>query len=284
MTTERVERWKKAVIGPLAPDFLRLQTPQDIQEAVDRQTCLALSQQQQIIQSGFAPNIMGRLSITVVQAKLVKNYGLSRMDPYVRLRVGHFIYETQTDPNGARNPRFDRTIHTQLPHGVKSLSLEIYDECQFTMDELIAWAEIKIPDAVLKGETVDEWYCLSGKQGEALEGQIHLVMSFSTTPVAYNIQPYSQTPGANMVMVPNVGSGRQVFVHPQQMHPIPQQQQQVPVSVQPPVPVVRELSDVDVQQISEMFPNIDTEVIKSVGEANRGNREATVNSLLSMTN
>lgn len=249
---------------------------------MDRQTCLALTQQQQIIQTGFAPNIMGRLSITVVQAKLVKNYGLSRMDPYVRLRVGHFIYETQTDPNGARTPRFDRTIHTQLPHGVKSLSLEIYDECQFTMDELIAWAEIRIPDAVLKGETVDEWFCLSGKQGEALEGQIHLVMSFSTTPVAYNVQPY-QAP-ANMVMVPNVATGRGVFVHPQQVQPI-QQQQQVPVPVQIQQPLVmRELSDVDIQQISEMFPNVDKEVIKSVGEANRGNREATVNSLLAMTN
>lgn len=229
---------------------------------------------------------MGRLSITVVQAKLVKNYGLSRMDPYVRLRVGHFIYETQTDPNGARNPRFDRTIHTQLPHGVKSLSLEMYDECQFTMDELIAWAEIKIPDNVLNGETVDEWYCLSGKQGEALEGQIHLVMSFSTTPLAYNVQPY-QAP-ANMVMVPNVASGRTVFVNPQQqqqqVQPIMQQQQvPVPATVQQ-APVIRELSDVDIQQIAEMFPNVDKEVIKSVGEANRGNREATVNSLLTMTN
>uniref|UniRef100_A0A336LKF0 CSON009968 protein n=1 Tax=Culicoides sonorensis TaxID=179676 RepID=A0A336LKF0_CULSO len=283
MSTERIERWKKAVIGPLPPDFLRLQTPQDIQEAVDRQTCLALTQQQQIIQPSFGANIMGRLSITVVQAKLVKNYGLSRMDPYVRLRVGHFIYETQTDPNGARNPRFDRTIHTQLPHGVKSLSLEIYDECQFTMDELIAWAEIKIPDACLRGETVDEWYCLSGKQGEALEGQIHLVMSFSTTPLAYNVQPYQNPP----MMVPNLASGRAVFINPQQVPPsqvpvpVPVGQQQQVIQ---PQPVIRELNDIDIQQIAEMFPNVDKEVIKSVGEANRGNREATINSLLSMTN
>lgn len=252
---------------------------------MDRQTCLALTQQQRIMQTGFQPNIMGRLSVTVVQAKLVKNYGLSRMDPYVRLRVGHFIYETQTDPNGARNPRFDRTIHTQLPHGVKSLSLEIYDECQFTMDELIAWSEIRIPDTVLAGETVDEWYCLSGKQGEALEGQIHLVMSFSTQPAAL-YQSY-QTAGMPTVMVPNVATGRQTFIHPQQaavLPPPPQQQQQQvpPEAVQ--APVIRELSDVDIQQISEMFPNVDVEVIKSVGEANRGNREATVNSLLLMTN
>lgn len=211
---------------------------------------------------------MGRLSVTVTQAKLVKNYGLSRMDPYVRLRVGHFIYETQTDPNGARNPRFNRVIHTQLPYGVKSISVEIYDECNFTMDELIAWAEIKVPEQVFQGETVEGWYALSGKQGEALEGEIHLVMSFTTQP-AYPVQ---YPAGANAMIVPNVATGHPVFVAPQQA-PVPQQ---------PPQPV--ELSEIDIQQISEMFPNIDKEVIKSVGEANRGNREATVNSLLSMVN
>lgn len=103
------------------------------------------------------------------------------MDPYVRLRVGHFVYETQTAPNGGRNPRWNRVIHCQLPAGVDTIALEIYDECNFSMDELIAWAEIRIPQSVLRGETHEDWYPLSGKQGEGLEGSLDMVMSFNVS-------------------------------------------------------------------------------------------------------
>ena len=56
--------------------------------------------------------------------------------------------------------------------------LEIYDECSFSVDELIAHSYITIPEEIFKGETVEEWYNLSGKQGEAKEGAILLVFSF----------------------------------------------------------------------------------------------------------
>lgn len=128
-----------------------------------------------------APNIAGRLSITIVQAKLTRNYGLTRMDPYVRVRVGHFVYETQTDPNGGKTPRWNRVIHSQLPTGVMSIAIEIYDECSFKMDELIAWTEIRIPEAVLNGETHEDWYSLSGKQGDGVEGMVDIVLSFSVS-------------------------------------------------------------------------------------------------------
>lgn len=226
-----------------------------------------------MLQPAITHNILGRLSITVTQARLVKNYGLARMDPYVRVRVGHFIYETQTDPNGSKNPRFNRVLHTQLPNGVKSIYLEIYDERSFTMDELIAWAEINIPETVMKGETVEGWYALSGKQGDGMEGQVNLVMSFSTQP----LYPYQAAAGVPPVMVVPSVTGRPQAVAVQHQAPIQHQQ-----PVQPPQP--RVLDDADIQQIAEMFPNVDKEVIKSVGEANRGSREATINSLLSMTN
>lgn len=59
------------------------------------------------------------------------------------------------------------------------------------------------------------------------------------------------------------------------------QQQQMPVQ-QPPEPVP--LTDEDIANLMEMFPNVDKDVIKSIGEANRGDKTATINSLLQLTN
>jgi toll-interacting protein len=236
-------------------------------------------------------NTAGRLSITVAQAKLVKNYGLTRMDPYVRIRVGHYIYETQTDQNGGKTPRWNRVFHTQLPNGVNKIFLEIYDECNFTMDELIAWGEIRIPEAVIdKCETHEDWFPLSGKSGDHKEGMIDLVLSFTPASCLYQrpVQPQQ-----NVVLVPNV-SGRALPVYVQPT-PIPQiaqspphdlqQQQQIPMPMQQALPPPNQpLTDEDIANLMEMFPNIDKEVIKSIGEANRGDKDATINSLLQLTN
>lgn len=70
--------------------------------------------------------------------------------------------------------------HSSLPPGVTQIYVEIYDECSFVMDELIAWGHINIPPQVLlKGETHEDWYMLSGKQGDNQEGMINLVFSYT---------------------------------------------------------------------------------------------------------
>lgn len=103
------------MLGPLPSGFLEVNSDPNSraaqQEAADRQAALALQQQlaPQLATGAGAP--VGRLSITVVQAKLVKNYGMTRMDPYVRLRVGHCVYETHTDPNGGKTPRWNKIMN-----------------------------------------------------------------------------------------------------------------------------------------------------------------------------
>ncbi len=39
----------------------------------------------------------GRLQIDLLEARLTKNYGLVKMDPYVRMRLGTKVFETHTD-------------------------------------------------------------------------------------------------------------------------------------------------------------------------------------------
>ncbi len=52
------------------------------------------------------------------------------------------------------------------------------------MDERIAWCHVQVPQTVLQGETVDDWYTLNGKQGDAKEGMLNLVLSYTVRAVA----------------------------------------------------------------------------------------------------
>ncbi|XP_070160469.1 toll-interacting protein [Polyergus mexicanus] len=272
MDTDRPlhEDWKKrAFVGPLPDSFLRIEerNAQLQQEAADQQAALALQQQMQNMSVTHDPRV-GRLNITISQAKLVKNYGMTRMDPYVRLRVGHDVYETHTDSNGGKNPHWNKVIQCSLPPGVTQIYIEIYDECSFVMDELIAWGHIEIPPQVIqKGDTHEDWYMLSGKQGENQEGMINLVFSYMN-----KLHPYSSimmVPSATMFGMPNYAP---VTVYTK------------PPAVAAPTVVPSSLpnAEVELKQIAEMFPNVDKEVIKSVYDANYGKKDVTINSLLQM--
>lgn len=269
----------KVLLGQLSPEFLRLaptsapQNAQIVNDGVMAQQ-FALQQQQAMAQTA-ALATANRLTITIVEAKLNKNYGVTRMDPYCRIIVGSSVYETATAQNGAKLPFWGKTIAATVNADLDSIRLEVYDERAFSIDNRIAWGRIDITESIKKGNDDDDWWPLSGKLGEDKEGMVHLKLSWKKVqqPMYYNapfpmISPQMYAPGAPVMMMPGAG----YFMPPgQQPGAYPQPQPQGPM-----------FTDQDLQQVKEMFPNIEDEVIKTVLEASRGNKDAAINSLLSM--
>ncbi|XP_054159266.1 toll-interacting protein B-like [Oppia nitens] len=296
MDGERIVRNNTNIlIGRLPEDFLRfdandgtngetVQSPRTLHQIqADEEVAMALQQQQYHRWTASPQNIRGRLDVTIVEARLVKNYGVTRMDPYVRLRIGHHIYETRTCYNGAKNPKWNKVFHCYLPQGVDSFHIEIYDECSFTVDEMIAWILYKIPESTFSGQTVEEWVDLNGKQGDGKEGQICVVTSFTPlNKTALQNTGYPVTAPMVPVLIPN----QYGVVYGQNMPQVYVQPGHPPTGSQPqpqpqPQPIV--ISEEDVKQVSEMFPNVEIDVIKAIMETQRGNKDRTINSLLQMT-
>lgn len=289
---------KPVLLGPLPDDFLRidsLEKQRQIDE--DEQTAIAMFQRQShptpLGPPGYTfrtvlsptvpmPPIVGRLDLMILEAKLVKNYGLTRMDPYVRVRFGmHQVYESQTSVNGGKNPRWDKTFHVFLPEGQESFHLQIMDEKTFSDDEEIAYLHYEIPEDVLKnGKTKEEWIDLQGRQGK--EGVLGMVLKFTPiTPasalhnagITTGISPLTQVaPGVTMTPAPVVltyGSAvPPVYVNRRQGPPVP-------------LPVIPEE---DINQLRDMFPSVDVQVIKTLLENERGNKDRVINHLLAMVN
>lgn len=105
------------------------------------------------------------------------------------------------------------------------------------MDELIAWTQVTIPKQVMQGETHEDWYPLSGKQGEGVEGMINLVLSYSGAPQTYL---YPQPAIPPVMVVPNVGGMTQRPLH---VYPAPA------VAAPQPVPV---LSESELKQVTNL--------------------------------
>lgn len=109
-----IDDLRKRVFVPekLPDDFLRVilddtNVPQDSDSMLARQLHYDLNRQAHMPVHTYQPKVdlgRGRLQIDVIEAKLNKNYGITRMDPYVRFTLGSRVFETPTAHNGSKNP------------------------------------------------------------------------------------------------------------------------------------------------------------------------------------
>lgn len=245
--------------------------------------------------------LVDMIDISVVEAQLVKNYGLLRMDLYCKIRVGHYVAETATCQNGARNPRWDGSGVYQfaLKPGIDSFHLEIYDEKQFSNDEKIAWLHEPIPPEIYQGVTVERWFPLSGRLGPQKEGSILLVLSHKRVPLRTSnfsrTMVQQHTDSMPMFMPPPGGQphmigGRPSVVPVDPNVPTYTLPQPPPSSGGPPTAAAaqqqpqepRAASEEDINQLSEMFPSIDKSIIKSVLLNHNNDKEGAISALLAM--
>ena len=96
--------------------------------------------------------------------------------------VGFFVHKTNHIIHSFYSNHF-----SYLPIGCDTIAIELYDDCLFTQDELIAWATYKVPENFLRftsetpEHTFEERIVLSGKQGEGLEGELFISVNSKVT-------------------------------------------------------------------------------------------------------
>ncbi|TGZ66597.1 hypothetical protein CRM22_005237 [Opisthorchis felineus] len=229
--TSLAEKRRQCLLCPLPNDFLRV-----------------LPYNEDLRARGAVQKEERYLELVINEARLVKNYGLTAMNPYCRVRLGDARYETQTAMSSSKHPVWNEVCRLPLRSDTHLLSIVLMNEGLVLSDSKIAWATIPLPQAILEGECVDMWYELSGKQGEDLEGTIHLAMRIRTV---LRLDPSYRVNAA-------CAQGQQ----------------------QPTRPITAE----DIQAIKEVFPSIQDDTIQTLLESHDGNRDEVTSELLRMTN
>ncbi|XP_056134482.1 toll-interacting protein isoform X2 [Lampris incognitus] len=190
---------------------------------------------------------------------------------FLRITPTHQQQQVQLDAQAARQLQYGSSMGT-----VGRLSITVVQRA-FSMDDRIAWTHVTIPEGLREGRVVDEWFSLSGRQGDDKEGMINLVMSFASVPAGMMAQP--------VVLMPSVYQQGVGYV-PITGMPAVYNQAMVPMGVPGTVPAGGSQGPVcteeDLKALQDMFPNVDREVVRTVLEAQQGNKDAAINSLLQM--
>ncbi|XP_071400766.1 toll-interacting protein isoform X4 [Centroberyx affinis] len=190
---------------------------------------------------------------------------------FLRIAPTHQQQQVQLDAQAARQLQYGGSVGT-----VGRLSITVVQRA-FSMDDRIAWTHVTIPEGLREGSVVDEWFSLSGRQGDDKEGMINLVMSFASMPAGLMTQP--------VVLMPSVYQQGVGYV-PIAGVPAVYNQGMVPMGMPAAIPAVGSqgavCSEEDLKALQDMFPNLDREVVRTVLEAQQGNKDAAINSLLQM--